>query len=102
MSRPEGQPGTVWYGYERTDAFFGDEPDTVTVGLTYPAVLGEALWLWRDGEWIESPGYLPHFVAGPEWQADCDHEHQLSWRTCDIEVDCISLRREDEAKWGDR
>jgi hypothetical protein len=102
MTRPEGQPGTVWYGYERTDQQFGEEPETVTVGLTYPAVKGETLWLWRDGQWIDSPGYARYFVSGEEWQADCDHEHTLPWQTCDTEAECLSLRREDARKWADR
>lgn len=104
-TRPEGQPGTAWYGDEHEEwqshIFPGDEEEgraTVRTGLSYPGVLDDdgTLRIWRDGEWIVSPGYLDHFEAGPEWQADCYHgDGRLPWRTCDTEADCLSLRREE-------
>jgi hypothetical protein len=100
MTRPEGQPGNVWAGEERESWDFPGE--TVVMGLRYPAVKGDTLWIWRDGSWIEAPGYVDYFEPGPEWQARCDHEHQLPWRTCDTEAECLSLRREEHRVWGDR
>lgn len=93
-TRPEGQPGTAWYGNVR-ESWEGEQ---ITAGLRYPAVLDDTgiVQIWRDGQWIASPGFTPFFEAGPEWQADCYHgDGRLPWRTCDTEADCLSLRREE-------
>lgn len=90
-SRPEGQPGTVARQRGKT------------YGWSYSAVQqpdGRVLF-WRDttdsaGRWIEAPPVLASsFEAGPDWQADCPHEHGAPWRTCDSEAACIALKRED-------
>lgn len=100
--RPEGQPGTVWVGrLDSRPSYDGKatyQPyEAVRLGLSYPAVMTDdgVLTLWRDGRWIESPGYATHFEAGPEWQADCTHDGLVPWKGCDVESDCLSKRRED-------
>lgn len=96
--RPPGQPGTAWAGEVRDSWLWPEE--RVKLGLSYPAILdaeGEELWLWRDGQWISSPGYRDHFTPDEEWKASCDHLHALPYQTCSFESDCLSLRRE-EAK----
>ena len=93
-TRPKGQPGTAWFGDVVSDRVWHDDPHCV--GLSYPAVQdSDTLWLWSDGQWIESPGYEDWFDAGPDWQADCPHEHGAPWRTCDSEAACIALKREE-------
>jgi hypothetical protein len=89
--RPAGQPGEVKQGF------------------AYPAVRDDAgvVFYWRDTEsatahWMVAPARLAEsFIAGPEWQADCDHQHSVPWRTCDTENDCLSLRREEARIGGD-
>lgn len=91
LDRPAGQPGIVRGPYE------------------YPAVQGEdGVTYWCDttgsaSRWIAAPGRMADtFQPDEEWKADCPHEHGVSWRTCDTYADCLALKREDEAKWGDR
>ena len=86
MNRPEGQPGTV------------------RAAFTYPAVQhpdGVTVDYFRDhpDRWVRASPYLAAtFEPGPEWQADCDHEGLVPWKGCDVEADCLALRREDAAR----
>ncbi|MER7070944.1 hypothetical protein [Terrabacter sp. NPDC000476] len=100
--RPAGQPGEVSQGKLRV------RQSGERFGLSYPAVRDDAgvVFYWRDTEsatahWMVAPARLAEsFIPGEEWQADCDHAHSVPWRTCDTEVDCLSLRREEEWTWG--
>jgi hypothetical protein len=85
----------VWFGREITSQIWDEH--TYCVGLSYPAVLAAdgTLRIWRDGQWIESPGCVEWFSAGPDWQEHCPHEHGAPWRTCDSEADCVALKREE-------
>lgn len=102
-----GQPGTAWYGSEHErpvdEVWMPGETETIRSGLSYPAVLDDDgnLLIWRDGQWIPSPGYAPHFEAGPWWQSYCPHEHGAPWRTCDSQAACDSLCREETRTWGE-
>ncbi|NUP33642.1 MAG: hypothetical protein HOU01_18315, partial [Streptomycetaceae bacterium] len=60
MMRPEGQPGTTWFGDEHDSPWDGER---VKAGLSYPAVLDDegVMHNCRDGQGIESPGYEPFF-----------------------------------------
>lgn len=94
--RPAGQPGEVGRNHGAGASW------------TYPAVKTEdgRVLYWRDttdsaGRWLAAPTLLAaSFQPGPEWQSSCDHAHGVGYRTCDTETDCISLRREDERRWG--
>lgn len=58
--------GVVWYGDERTIWDYWKEPEgpeTIRLGLAYRAEMrDDHLFLWRDGQWIESPGYAKFFI----------------------------------------
>jgi len=114
--RPHGQPGEVRYTRARKVREWVGDPDGidgeyrdhyVTYGVIYPAVLepNGDLWIWRDSEkdaagWIKANGYINHFEPGPEWQAQCQHQHGAVWRPCTTEAECDALARESRA--GDR
>ena len=106
--RPPGQPGEVRHTRERITQPDGKHMGgqyverRATFGLTYPAVLepNGDLWIWRDSEksaagWIKANGYISRFEPGPEWQANCHHQHVLPWRPCDTEGQCNELAHEE-------
>ena len=118
--RPPGQPGEVAYTQLRkvrewctADGWpaatsLSDWPcepgryvtRSVAFGMTYPAVLEPSgtLWIWRDSEtsaagWIRGTGWIEHFEPGPEWQANCQHQHVLPWQVCGTEAECTALAK---------